>query len=71
MNSELKQVRGLRKVTPKKYANKAVLPLKRRDCDWIRKKIDYTLFMASRHRIVVALGGEAPFRTEGSTSSQL
>jgi hypothetical protein len=27
--------------------------------------------MASRHRIVVALVGEAPFRTEGSTSRRL
>jgi hypothetical protein len=26
--------------------------------------------MASRHRIVVALVGEAPLRTEGSTSSR-
>jgi hypothetical protein len=29
------------------------------------------LFMASRHRIVVALVGEAPLRTEGSTSRRL
>jgi hypothetical protein len=44
----------------------AVLPLRRRDCDSIKKKVHYTLFMASRNRIVVALMGEAPLRTEGS-----
>jgi hypothetical protein len=48
-----------------------VLPLRRRDCDSIMKKVDYTQFMASRHRIVVALVGEAPLRTEGSTSRRL
>jgi hypothetical protein len=46
--------------------SKAVLPLRQRDCDSIKKKVDYTLFMASRHRIVVVLVGEAPLRTEGS-----
>jgi hypothetical protein len=50
---------------------KAVLPLRRRDCDSIKKKVNYTLFMASRHRIVVALVGEAPLRTEGSTNRRL
>jgi hypothetical protein len=50
---------------------KAVVPLKRRDCDPIKKKVDYTYFMASRHRIVVALVGETPLRTEGSTSGRL
>jgi hypothetical protein len=50
---------------------KAVLPLRRRDCDSIKKKVDYTFLMASRRRIVVALVGEAPLRTEGSTSRRL
>jgi hypothetical protein len=36
-----------------------------------QEKIDYTLSMASRHRIVVALVGEAPLRNEGSTSRRL
>jgi hypothetical protein len=49
----------------------AVLPLRRRDCDSIKKKVDYTYFMASRHRIVVALVEEAPLRTEGSASMRL
>jgi hypothetical protein len=40
---------------------KAVLPLRLRDCDSIKKKVDYTKFMASRHRLVVALVGEAPY----------
>jgi hypothetical protein len=42
-----------------------------RDCDLIKKKVDYTVFMVSRHHIVVVLVGEAPLRTEGSTSRQL
>jgi hypothetical protein len=50
---------------------KTVLPLRRRDCDSIKKKFDYTQFMASRHRIEIALVGEAPLRTEGSTSRRL
>jgi hypothetical protein len=49
----------------------AVFPLKRRNCDSIKEKVDYTSFMASRHRIVVALVGEASLRTEGSTSRRL
>jgi hypothetical protein len=59
--------------TPKKTPHfiMAVLPLRRRDWDSIRKKVNNTLFMASRHRIVVALMGEAPLRTEGSTSRRL
>jgi hypothetical protein len=36
-----------------------------------KKKLDYSQFMASRHRIVVALVGEAPLRNEGSTSRRL
>jgi hypothetical protein len=52
------------------YMNcKAVLPPRRRDCDSIKEKVDRTL--ASRHRIVVALVGEAPLRTEGSISRRL
>jgi uncharacterized protein HemY len=50
---------------------KAVLQLRRRDCDSIEKNVDCTLSMASRHRIVVALVGEAPLRIEGSTSRRL
>jgi hypothetical protein len=45
--------------------------MRRRDCDSIKNKVDYTLFMASPHHIVVALVGEAPLRTEGSTSRRL
>jgi hypothetical protein len=51
--------------------SKAGLPLRRRDCDSIKKKVDYTEFMASRHRIVVALVGEASLQTEGSTTGRL
>jgi hypothetical protein len=50
---------------------KAVLPLSRRDCYSIKKKVDYTKFMVRRHHIVVALVGEAPLRTAGSTSRRL
>jgi hypothetical protein len=49
----------------------AVLPLRRCDCDSTKKKVDYTKFMASRHRIVVVLVGEVLLRTEGSTSRRL
>jgi hypothetical protein len=62
---------GLRKVQTSLVLNKAVLPLRRRDCDSIKKKVDYAKFMVSRHRIVVALVGEAPLRTEGSISRRL
>jgi hypothetical protein len=42
--------------------------MRRRDCDSIKEKVDYK---ASRHRIVVALVGETPLRTEGSTGRRL
>jgi hypothetical protein len=35
------------------------------------QKVDYTPFMASRHRIVVTLVEEASLRAEGSTSWRL
>jgi hypothetical protein len=46
-------------------------PTERHDCDSIKKKSTTLKFTASRHRILVALVGEEPLRTEGSTSRQL
>jgi hypothetical protein len=41
------------------------------DATAIRSRKKSTLSLASRHRIVVALVGDAPLRTEGSTSRRL
>jgi hypothetical protein len=73
--------RRLKRLKPEALRPKAVLPLRRRDCDSIKKEValesptsrtfSFQLHHHGRGRVAVALATEAPLRADGSASRRL